>query len=171
MKLVKVFRIFTKLNLGVGHVTAFMIMAMMLLTAVNVVLRYIFKSPLDWPLEICEYMVVACAFLPACYTLLEKNHIAVDFVYMRFSPRRRLWMDIFTSVMGLVYSVVLTWQSGMLALRCCQRNWLSETGTDIPLFPSYAVVPIGAFLLCLGFLAIFVERVFRLKGQNLDEDT
>lgn len=158
--------LFKRFNLSLAYFGALMIVVMMLTTALNVVLRYVFSNPLAWPLEVSEYMLVACAFLPACYTLLEKGHISVDLIYLRFSPKRRVWMDIVTYIMGLLYSSALMWQSGILALRSYQKNWLSEAGSEIPLWPSYATVPIGSFLLCVGFVALFMQSVKQLRTPD-----
>ena len=169
MRLESAYRFFWRANIIMGYFSGFLIVVMMLLTVLNVVLRYIFRAPLELPFELTEYMLIACTFLPACFTLLENRHIAVDIIYDRLSPRIRPYINIFVSIMAILYLVILTWKGGDLATAAYLRHWVSETGTRFPLFPTYVIIPIGGFLLCLGYIAKIADDIVLLRsGKRLD---
>jgi len=163
-------RLFRKLSIGMGYLVGFLIIMVTLVTTMNTFLRYVFKAPLSWPIEISEYIMVACTFLPASYVLIEKGHIKVDIIYEWFSVRHQNYASIATSVMAIIFCGVLTWKSGQLALRAYKMSWLSETGSGVPLFITYMVVPIGSFLLCVGFLMDVADSIIQLIGKNNEEE-
>ena len=67
---------------------ALCIVAMMLITGVDVVMRYAFNRPLAWAFDLLtHYLLVAGFFLGLSYTLRMNHHICVDF-FVRMLPER-----------------------------------------------------------------------------------
>jgi TRAP-type C4-dicarboxylate transport system permease small subunit len=166
MKLEGAILFFKRFNSMIADLIGFSFVAMMAFIVLNVILRYIFRSPLAWPIEISEYLLVFGVFLPTCYTLLEGGHIEIDMFVSRVSRKARIWLKMSTSGLALVYTIPLTWQATELAVLAYQNSWLSETGSRIPLYPVYSAVPVGCLLVSLGFIVIIAENILQLLRER-----
>jgi len=51
-----------------------------LLLVMEVVLRYIFRSPTSWSLNVCMYMLCYMMFLGSSYAFQSHGHVAVDMI-------------------------------------------------------------------------------------------
>lgn len=81
-------------NRSVGLVVAWLALAMVLVTFVVVVLRYVFDSGSIALQESVTYMYAILFMLGAAYTLQQDGHVRVDILYQRFSRRTRAWVDL-----------------------------------------------------------------------------
>lgn len=91
-----------RLNLHLGQAAAWMALAMVLITCVVVVLRYVFD--LGWIAlqESVTYLHAALFMLAAAYTLGRDGHVRVDIFYQGFSPRGRAWVDLLGTLLLLI---------------------------------------------------------------------
>ena len=69
---------------------------MLLMVAVvfgDVVLRYLFSISTVFTQEFEWYLFGVVYLMAAGYTMLYDEHVRVDIVYSRFSPRKKAWFD------------------------------------------------------------------------------
>lgn len=78
---------------GLGRALAWLIPAMMIITALVVVLRYGFQTGATGLQESVTYLHAAVFMLGAGYTLRHDGHVRVDILYRNFSPRNRAWVN------------------------------------------------------------------------------
>ena len=132
---------------AIGLIGGIVIIILMLLTVFIVVMRYVVKNPQAWAFDISVFLQVGVVFLGVAYALLEGAHIRIDTILVRLSKRTNLVMDIIAMFMILIFSGFLVWSGTKEAL----DNWggISNSTAMLPIFPSYAVIPIGAFLMCM----------------------
>jgi len=142
------------------------VVAMMLLVTFSVVMRYVFRSPIVGLDEITAYLLLACAFFAAAYTLRVKGHISVDIIVMRLSKKRQAFLSSITSVLSLVFIVVFLWGSCKLAAASYAGNWHSEGPLEIWMFPVYLLIPIGCLFLLLQDLIQLKEGITCLRGKK-----
>jgi TRAP-type mannitol/chloroaromatic compound transport system permease small subunit len=81
-------------NRSIGVIVAWLALAMVLVTFVVVVLRYLFDSGSIALQESVTYMYAILFMLGAAYTLQQDGHVRVDILYQRFSRRGRAWVDL-----------------------------------------------------------------------------
>ena len=138
------------------------LITIMAINVYEVIARYVFNAPTIWTVEISTYLMLISVFLAAAYTLQEGGHTKVDFLISRLSTKNRRIIDIITSILGIIFVVVLVWKSTELALFTHTIGSKSMTQLAIPLFPIYIIVPIGSFILLLQYFlqlyAIILER-------------
>ena len=67
---------------------------MVVITAVIVVMRYIFDAGSIWMQELVIWMHAAVFMVGAAYTLLHEEHVRVDIFYRKMSPRGRALVDL-----------------------------------------------------------------------------
>ena len=77
-----------------GTVTAWLTLAMVVVTTIIVILRFVFDAGFIWLQESVTWMHAAVFMLGASYTLLHEEHVRVDIFYRSMSARRRAWVDI-----------------------------------------------------------------------------
>ncbi len=77
-----------------GRVVSWCVLAMVLLTFLVVVLRYVFDSGWIALQESVSYLHSLVFLLGAAYTLKHDAHVRVDIFYARFSERTKAWVDL-----------------------------------------------------------------------------
>ena len=150
------------INLWIARVLSFVVIVMMLTIVYEVVCRYLFNSPTDWSGEMNQYFFCAISMLGGGYALLVDQHVRVDILYRRFSPKRRAIVELATWWLILIFCFVLMWKGGEMTIEALLKDKRSMTILEFPLFPSLATVPIGAFLIFIQAGARIVLDVVTL---------
>jgi len=131
----------------INWVAAAAILAMMLLTTLDVVLR-IFKSSIPGTYEIIGLLGSLVTSFALGYTSVEKGHIAVDFLVSRFSPGTQALITAINAVFSIVLFAFISWQSVIQVLKIMERGEVTLT-VQIPIFPFVFGIAAGTGLLCL----------------------
>ena len=77
-KLVK--RIIRKMEYGERLVTSVIFCSMMAVVTAQIVMRYLFNSPLLWSEEFARYVYVWLVFIGSAYCVTQDKHVAVTLV-------------------------------------------------------------------------------------------
>jgi len=125
--------------------------AMMILTGVDVFLRYIFNRPVTGSYEMTEFMMPIVIAFGLAYCALEKGHVSVQLVTSKLPERAQVVMHIFANLVFLAVFILITWQTLLRA------KGMFDTGQTsivlyIPVFPFVLAVAIGSAALCLVVL-------------------
>ena len=132
----------------------------------DVVLRYVFCRPTIWALEVSEYMLVFLAFIGTAEVQRQKAHIRMDYLYVKFPPGMRQYLDLLFLLLMALFSFLLLWTSLKMALTAYRYDFTSNSLLETPLFIPYSIVPVGMCLLLLQSIIDIVESLRALmKGQ------
>jgi C4-dicarboxylate transporter DctM subunit len=153
---------------SLGTLGSAMFVAVACLIVFEVIMRFVFSRPTSWATEISGFLTIVASFLLFSYTLQEKGHTRVDFVTAHLSPGSILVLEIFTSVLGLVYCAVLTWYGGRMAYSSWGMGELSQT-LRIPLWIPQSFLPVGGLLMFVQLLRFLKQDVSQM-GRNLHGD-
>jgi TRAP-type mannitol/chloroaromatic compound transport system permease small subunit len=129
-----------------GRATAWLTLAMVIVTAVIVVMRYAFDAGLIWLQESLSWMHAAVFMLGAAYTLQREDHVRVDIFYRLMSARRRAVVDLIgTALFLLPLCVYLAYQAyGFTAAAWAIHETSREPGglpyPMIPLLKSFVII-------------------------------
>ncbi len=137
-------------------VAAITLAAMMILVGTDVVLRYVFSSPIAGSYEIIQYAMTIVVAFGLAYCALEKGHIRVNLLVSRLSARGQAVINSIASLVFLALFTVIIWQSLLRALLMIKAGQLSEV-LYFPLFPFALVVVAGCAVLCLVLLRDLLE--------------
>ena len=85
-----------------GEILSWLTLAMVIVTFVVVIMRYVFDAGMIWMQESVIWMHAAVFMLGAAYTLLLEEHVRVDIFYHKMSARRRGWTDLIGVVVFLL---------------------------------------------------------------------
>lgn len=119
----------------------------------DVMLRYLFNSPLIFADEISTYLFVGFAFGGLGYTFRAGGHIRVELLLNRVGPSARRHLDIFFHFLFLFYCVILLIALFLFALAYYNQGVRSFTSLRVPLVLPGALMPVGMLLLVLQIIA------------------
>jgi TRAP-type mannitol/chloroaromatic compound transport system permease small subunit len=83
-----------RISLASGHVTAWLILPMVLSLTYEVGARYLFNAPTEWAYDMTFMLYGTFFMLGAAYTLQRKGHVRTDSFYTEWSPRRQALTDL-----------------------------------------------------------------------------
>ena len=84
-----------RISASIGQATAWLTLAMVLVTFLIVILRKFFDSGFIWMQESLVWMHAVVFMLGAAYTLQMEEHVRVDIFYRDMTERRRAWVNFF----------------------------------------------------------------------------
>jgi TRAP-type mannitol/chloroaromatic compound transport system permease small subunit len=167
--LLKLSRLIDAISEFVGRWVAWLVLAAVLISAINATVRKVFDTSSNAFLEIQWYLFAAVFLLAAGYTLLRQEHVKIDVILSRFSRRTQILIEIFGIVAFLfpfVFAVIdLVWP---LVTRAYVSGEMSQNAGGLIRWPVYTLVPIGFALLGLQALSELIKRVAFLSGHAGD---
>jgi TRAP-type C4-dicarboxylate transport system permease small subunit len=127
--------------------------AIVVITAVDVALRYAFNAPLIWAYTlISDYLMVAVFFLTIAATQRQGQNIGVDMVVRRLPERWRAGLALVCLLLVAVF-IALMGSAGWGEFLDAWTNGDELAGTiPWPRWPALLLVPVGAVLLLLRIL-------------------
>ena len=153
------------LNERIGHAVYWLVLVAVLVSAVNAVVRKAFNVSSNSFLELQWYLFSAIFLFCAGYTLLRNQHVRIDVIAGRLSPRAQAWIDIIGTLFFLfpmaILIMVLSWPVFILAY---QSHEVSTNAGGLILWPARLMVPIGFLLLVLQGLSELIKRIAFLRG-------
>jgi len=158
-------RLIDGINEFVGRWVAWLVLAAVLISAANAIVRKAFNISSNAYLEIQWYLFAAVFLLAAGYTMLRQGHVRIDVISGRFSKRTQIWIDIVGLVffvMPLVFTVIrLSWP---LVERAYVMNEYSSNAGGLIRWPVFALLPLGFLLLGIQALSELIKRFAFLQG-------
>ncbi len=158
-------RLIDGLSERVGRFVAWLILAAVLISALNAVVRKVFNYSSNGFLEIQWYLFAAVLLVASGYTLLRQEHVKIDVVFGHWSRRTQIKIELFGFIvflMPFVFSVVIEFMP--LLIRAMQSGEMSENAGGLIRWPVYMLVPVGFSLLGLQGLSEIIKRVAFLQG-------
>jgi TRAP-type mannitol/chloroaromatic compound transport system permease small subunit len=158
-------RLIDRLSEFVGRWVAWLVLAAVLISAGNAIVRKIFDQSSNGLLEIQWYLFAAVFLLAAGYTLLRQEHVKIDVIAGRFSKRTQIWIDIIGICAFLLpFVVVVIDLSTPLVVRAYEMHEMSNNAGGLVRWPVFALLPIGFVLLGLQGISELIKRVAFLRG-------
>lgn len=152
---------------GVGRLTAWLTLAMVLVTFAVVMLRYGFDIGWIALQESVTYMHALVFMLGAAYTLKRNGHVRVDIFYRKFSPRGQALVDLLGTLLLLVpVAGFIFWESwAYVAASWAVLEGSREAGGLPAVFLLKSLIPAFAILLLVQALAGGLRDLATLLGK------
>jgi TRAP-type mannitol/chloroaromatic compound transport system permease small subunit len=149
----------------VGRWVAWLVLAAVLISALNAVVRKAFNTSSNAFLEIQWYLFAGIFLLGAGYTLLRQEHVRIDVILSRFSKRTQIKIDIFGILCFLLPLVVaVLYLVTPLVIEAYRTQEMSSNAGGLIRWPVFALVPLGFALLGLQGLSELIKRLAFLQG-------
>ena len=167
--LLKLSGLIDRVNDRVGKLTMWLVLAVVLISAGNAIVRKAFNIGSNAFLEIQWYIFAAVFMLGVGYVMLKNAHVRIDFISSRLSKRTNAWIDaigivIFTIPLSIIM-IDLGWP---LFARALQSGEMSQNAGGLIRWPALMLVPLGFAILLLQSISELIKRIAFLRGV-LDE--
>lgn len=140
-----------------GRIVAWLAVVATFLVAAEVVMRYAFKAPTVWSLELTVYLFGAMYMIGGAYAQWIGAHIRVDVLYGRWTPRVKAVADLLTSPIFFLIMGLLVWKGVEFTVQSIVGAETSGSMWSPPIWPARLLIPLGSFLLLLQGLAKFIR--------------
>jgi len=165
--LLKLSGLIDSLNELLGKVIMWLVLAAVLISSGNAIIRKAFDMSSNAWLEIQWYLFAGVFMLGVGYVLLKNAHVRIDFIASRLSKRTNAIIDligliIFTIPLALIL-VDLSWP---LFTRALQSGEMSANAGGLIRWPVILLVPVGFAILALQGLSELIKRVAFLTGHR-----
>jgi len=111
--------------LGIG--AAAILLAMMLLTVVDVIARYVFSRPVRGAFEVTELMLVVLIFAGLPLVSFSEEHAVMDFVDRVMGARAQRLLRRAVEAVSAAFMLLLAWLTWLRA----DRIWAYRDATDV----------------------------------------
>jgi len=163
-----ILRLIDRLSSFVGTAVSVLLPAPTLVLTFEVVARYFFERPTIWAFDMAIFMFGYLGLLAGAYVLKEKEHINVDLIYGRFSPRGKAVLDVITGLLFFFFMTLVVaygWKAAYSALSFGDHR---PTEWGPPLGHFKLMIPLGALLLLLQGLANWIRNLYlAITGEEL----
>lgn len=154
----------------IGRAASWLALVIVVVMATNVVLRYLFSYGSVWAQELEWHLLAPLILFGIPYALLKGEHVRVDVLFAKFSPRNQLRVEVVSQVLGILIAAAFVW----LSLQYVQQSWVIMEGSADPGGLPYrwvlkALIPAGFVLLALQSLATLLgvfAKMRELRGAR-----
>ena len=148
-----------------GRAASWLVLVIVVLMAVNVLLRYMFSVGTVWAQELEWHLLAPLILFGMSYALLHGEHVRVDVLYAHFSPRKQLYVELLSSALSVAISLIIIW----LSLKYVHQAWaIGEQSSDPGGLPYRwllkALIPIGFLFFILQSVAMALGTLDKLKA-------
>ena len=148
-----------------GTATAWISLAIVVLMATNVLLRYLFSVGTVWSQELEWHLLVPLVLFGMSYALRHGDHVRVDILYAKFSDRAKISVDLLSAALTAVIALLVIW----LSLHYVQQAYVIDEGSPDPggiphRYLIKSLIPIGFAVLFAQAVAVALGCVEKLKG-------
>ena len=157
------------MNERVGRAVAWLVLAAVLVSTGNAVMRYTFNLSSNAWLELQWYLFSAVFLLAAGWALKRNAHVRIDVVSARLSPRAQAWIDLLGALFFLLpMALLILYLSWPVFVQSWTGNEVSSDAGGLVRWPAKLLIPAGFALLVLQGLSEIVKRIaFLREGGTL----
>ena len=163
--LLRASRTIDSINERIGKSVAWLGLAAVIVCTGNAVARYALNIGSNAWLELQWYFNSAVFLLIAAYALKRNEHVRIDVINGKLSPRTQAWIDILGGLFMLLPTVVIigwySWPS--LVNSFAIQEYSSDPGGLIR-WPVRLLIPVAFGLLGLQGISEIIKRIAFLKG-------
>lgn len=160
-------RIATGVEYALLTVSSLAILLAMVLTTIDVVLRYGFNSPLGWSFDLISlYLLPAAYYLAFAYAMKAGAHLSVDFFKHLLPKVVVLRLYPLLLAFASVFFVFVSWLLAQEALRSFLDNEVLFGPIAWLKWPTAAIIAVSLFTFSIRLLLSAYQKAFLEGGQS-----
>jgi TRAP-type C4-dicarboxylate transport system permease small subunit len=148
-------------NKGMDFVAATVLVLIMLITSLDVVLRYL-GYPIQGSYDLVTFGAAFVIGFALPRTSWDRVHITVDILVEKI-PKKRAILDVITRIMAISLFVLIGWNFLKLGASFLRTGEGTLT-LGIPLYPIAYALGISAFIQCLALLGDIVKIALQRRA-------
>jgi TRAP-type mannitol/chloroaromatic compound transport system permease small subunit len=150
-----------------GMVAMWMVLAAVLISAINAIVRKAFNIGSNAFLEVQWYLFSGVFMLAVGYVLLHNAHVRIDFIASRLSKRVNAGIDLAGLVLFTVpLSLIMIDLGWPLFVQAFKSGEMSQNAGGLIRWPVLLLVPLGFTVLALQALSEIIKRSAYLMGVS-----
>jgi TRAP-type mannitol/chloroaromatic compound transport system permease small subunit len=151
----------------IGKLVMWLVLAAVLISAGNAIMRKAFDIGSNAYLEIQWYLFAAVFMLGSGYVFMKNAHVRIDFISSKLSKRTNTIID----VLGIViFTIPLSLILINLSWPVFERAWvsgeMSQNAGGLIRWPVLLLIPLGFSILTLQCVSELIKRVAYLTGAR-----
>ena len=129
----------------------------------QVLLRYVFKSPLTWPEELARYFLVWISCLGSAYAVREGMHISVVFIKNKLPQSTQAAVAIGAHLLVISFFTLGVIQGFKLSF----SQWIESTAAlRLPMTYPTLAIPVGFGIMFMFSLELLIQDVKEFLSTN-----
>jgi TRAP-type mannitol/chloroaromatic compound transport system permease small subunit len=154
------------LNEKIGYICNFLVLAAVIVSAANAMIRYAFDYSSNSWLELQWYMFAILVMFGASYTFKRNEHVRVEIFYLYLSERGQLWLDMIGTLFFLIPAcLLLAYLSWPFFMQAYNVGEMSGNAGGLVRWPIKFVIPSGFVMLALQGVSEVIKRIAALRGD------
>jgi TRAP-type mannitol/chloroaromatic compound transport system permease small subunit len=163
--LLGVSRAIDAVSFRIGKTLSWLILAAVIVSAINAVIRKLFDVSSNSWLELQWVLFGAVFLLVASWTLLDNEHIRIDIVNSQFSQRVRNIIDVIGHALFLLpLTIVMIITSVPFVYKSMALNEQSMNAGGLPQWPPKLLILLGFILLFFQAISELIKRIAVMMG-------
>lgn len=151
----------------IGRAASWLTLAIVVLMAVDVLMRYAFSIGSVWAQELEWHLLAPLVLFGMTYALLKGEHVRVDVFYARYSPRTQAAVDLLTALLAMAMAALVIRYSIQFVSQSYVINEISsDPGGLTHRWVLKALIPLGFAVFGLMAAAQGVGAALRLFGPQ-----
>jgi TRAP-type mannitol/chloroaromatic compound transport system permease small subunit len=157
----------TRLVDAFGRAASYLYLVVVAITAYEVGMRYVFNAPTIWVHELAVALAATCFVIGGPLVHQRQQHITISVVYERMGPAVQRWARALSSLLALVFAILLTYAAWLQAALALKSGETSGTALNWPI-PVYlkTLFVVAATVLALQSLLHLIRDVGRLRARD-----
>jgi TRAP-type mannitol/chloroaromatic compound transport system permease small subunit len=149
----------------IGKLIRWLVLASVLISAGNAIIRKAFNISSNAFLEIQWYLFAGVFLLGSGFAFMRNVHVRIDFISSKLSKRTNTVIDILGIVIFIIpLCLIMVWLSWPLFSTALATGEMSQNAGGLIRWPAYLLMPLGFGLLFVQSLSELVKRFAYLKG-------
>lgn len=159
------------LNAWLGRWLSWLIVAVVLVSSINAVMRKLFDVSSNAYLELQWVLFSVIFLLCSPWTLLNGEHIRIDIVNHMLPLKVRGWIDLIGHLFFLLpFTLLLLYLSVPFFLSSFRINEQSSNAGGLPQWPAKSLIMITMALLLAQGISELIKRVAMMRGLIPDSN-
>jgi TRAP-type mannitol/chloroaromatic compound transport system permease small subunit len=155
------------LNKKFGVIATWTVLISCLVSALNAIIRYVANDSSNAWLELQWYLFAFTVMFGAAHVLNTNEHVRVDIIYGKLSPRTRALIDLGGMILFLMPAVALIfWMSWPWFYDALKTGEMSSNAGGLVRWPAKLAIPLGFLMLALQGISEIIKRVGYLSGRH-----
>ena len=165
--LLKLAGLIDRANEWVGKLVGWLVLAAVLISAGNAIMRKAFDISSNAYLEIQWYLFAAVFMLGSGYVFLRNAHVRIDFIATKLSRRTNAIIDVLGILLFIIpLCLILIYLSWPVFERAWVSGEMSQNAGGLIRWPVLLLIPAGFAILLLQCLSELIKRIAFLRGQR-----
>ena len=148
-----------RLSLWGASLSAVFMVLIVVIIAVEIVLRSVFNTSTLIADEYSAYFFVGVVLLGLAFTLKEEAHIRITLLTSLLGKRGKGVLDTMATIAAMAITTFALYHTALMAYESWELGMLADSISETPIYLSQVVIPAGLLMFDLQLAARFLKRL------------